>query len=253
MKRDIVKIDEEKCDGCGVCIDSCAEGAIQLIDGKARLISESYCDGLGACLGECPQDAITIEKREATEFDPQAVEHHLAHKKAEEVKSHSAPEEEKHTLACGCPGSATQSIDRAQAEGSVAGPAPSLLGNWPVQIRLVPITAPYLDNAKLLIAADCVPFAFGDFHRGFLDGKVLLIGCPKLDDADMYREKLAEMFRSNSIQSIDVAYMEVPCCFGLVRLVGQAVEDSGKDIPVTLTRVGIRGQILESNPMASKV
>jgi NAD-dependent dihydropyrimidine dehydrogenase PreA subunit len=252
MKRDIVRIDEEKCDGCGVCIDSCAEGAIQLIDGKARLISESYCDGLGACLGECPQDAITIEKREATEFDPEAVEHHLAQERAGEAKSHTAPKEEKHTLACGCPGSATQSINRAQAEGAEAGPAPSLLGNWPVQIRLVPITAPYLDNAKLLIAADCVPFAFGDFHREFLEGKVLLIGCPKLDDADMYREKLAEMFRSNNIQSIDVAYMEVPCCFGLVRLVGQAVEDSGKEIPVTLTRVGIRGQILESNPLTLK-
>lgn len=252
MKRDIVRIDEEKCDGCGVCIDSCAEGAIQLIDGKARLVSESYCDGLGACLGECPQDAITIEKREATEFNPEAVEHHLAQKKAEEAKSQSAPKEEKHTLACGCPGSATQSIDRAQAEGPDAGPAPSLLGNWPVQISLVPVTAPYLENAKLLIAADCVPFAFGDFHREFLNGKVLLIGCPKLDDADMYREKLAEMLRSNSIQSIDVTYMEVPCCFGLVRLVGQAVEDSGRDIPVTLTRVGIRGQILESDPLTLK-
>ena len=252
MKREIVRIDDEKCDGCGLCVDACAEGAIQLIDGKARLISDSYCDGLGACLCECPQDAITIEKREASEFDPEAVGHHLAQKKAEEAKSHPVSGEEKLTLSCGCPGSATQSIDRGHATSSESGPAPSLLGNWPVQIQLVPTTAPYLDNAKLLITADCVPFAFGDFHRKFLAGKVLLIGCPKLDDAEMYREKLAEIFESNAIESIEVAYMEVPCCFGLVRLVGQAVEDSGRDIPVTLTRVGIRGQILESNPLTLK-
>ncbi len=246
MERDIVLIDEEKCDGCGLCVDACAEGAIQLIDGKARLVSESYCDGLGACLGECPQDAITIEKREANAFDPEAVERHLAGK---EDKPAADAAESKHSLACGCPGSATQRIDRAQGVGVGSGPVPSLLGNWPVQIRLVPVTAPYLENSRLLIAADCVPFAFGDFHRKFLDGRVLLIGCPKLDDADLYRQKLSEIFEKNSIKSIEVAYMEVPCCFGLVRLVSDALKDSGKKIPVVLTRVGIRGEILESKSL----
>jgi len=252
MKREIVRIDEERCDGCGLCVDACAEGAIQLVDGKARLVSETYCDGLGACLGECPQDAIAIEKREATAFDPKAVEHHLANMKNVKAEAHATPHEAKQNPACGCPGSATQSIERSEGAGTGAGPSPSLLGNWPVQIHLVPITAPYLDKAKLLIAADCVPFAFGDFHQKFLAGKVLLIGCPKLDDSNLYKEKLTEMFKTNDIESIEVAYMEVPCCFGLVRLVGEAVEGSGKEIPVTLTRIGIRGQVLESNPLSLK-
>jgi NAD-dependent dihydropyrimidine dehydrogenase PreA subunit len=246
VERDIVLIDEEKCDGCGLCVDACAEGAIQLVNGKARLVSESYCDGLGACLGECPQGAITIEKRNAKVFDPEAVKRHHTEMAG---KPGADTAEATHSLACGCPGSATQRINRAGGTSAGTGPVPSLLGNWPVQIRLVPVTAPYFQDSQLVIAADCVPFAFGDFHGKFLEGRVLLIGCPKLDDGDYYREKLSEILEKNRIRSIEVAYMEVPCCFGLVRLVRDALEASGKKIPAVLTRVGIRGEVLESNPL----
>ncbi|MCJ7745606.1 MAG: 4Fe-4S binding protein, partial [Actinobacteria bacterium] len=178
--RNVVRIDEEKCDGCGECVHACAEGAIQIIDGKARLISETYCDGLGVCLGECPQDAITIEEREAEEFDEDAVRRHLE-------------EEESGTLECGCPGSTPQVIERCELQDKKGEPGEaaevvSRLGNWPVQIQLLPAKAPYFDGASLLIAADCVPFAYADFHRKLLEGKTLLIGCPKLDSAEFYRK-----------------------------------------------------------------
>jgi Pyruvate/2-oxoacid:ferredoxin oxidoreductase delta subunit len=236
--RNVVRIDDEKCDGCGECVTACAEGAIQVIDGKARLISETYCDGLGACLGECPRDAITIEEREADEFDEEAVRRHLE-------------EEKSGTLECGCPGSASQVIERCElqdkkGETSHETAVPSQLGNWPVQIQLLPAKAPYFEGASLVIAADCVPFAFADFHRRFLAGKTLLIGCPKLDSADFYRKKLAQIFIQNDIKSVDVVYMEVPCCFGLVHLVHESLKESGKDIPLKLTKVGIRGEILET-------
>lgn len=232
--RKIVTIDEEKCDGCGQCATACAEGAIAIVDGKARLISESYCDGLGACLGECPQDAITIEEREATEFDSEAVEEHLASKEP-----------------VSCPGSAPRSIERCElvdAKGEPGEPSevPSGLANWPVQMKLVPVKAPYFQDAHLLIAADCVPFAFADFHRHFLDDKTLMIGCPKLDSFEFYRKKLAQIFVQNEIRAIDVVYMEVPCCFGLVHLVHESLKESGKDIPLTLIKVGIKGDILET-------
>ena len=208
--RNVVSIDEEKCDGCGECVPACAEGAIQIVDGKARLISETYCDGLGACLGECPQDAITIEEREAEEFDEDAVRRHL------------------------------------EKESAAAAEVVSRLGNWPVQIQLLPAKAPYFEGASLLIAADCVPFAYADFHSEFLEGKTLLIGCTKLDSAEFYRKKLAQIFIQNDIKSIDVVYMEVPCCFGLVHLVHESIKESGKDIPLTLIKVGIRGDIIDT-------
>lgn len=240
MIRKIVRIDEEKCNGCGQCATACAEGAIAIIEGKARLVSETYCDGLGACLGECPQDAITIEGREAAAFDIEAVEEHLAHP--------HAPTAGPEPLPCGCPGTATRALERASGlDACLSEAIPSQLGNWPVQLRLVPPTAPYLRGAKLLIAADCVPFAFADFHRTFLADRVLLIGCPKLDDAAFYRQKLALIFRDNDIQSVDVVHMEVPCCFGLVQLVAQAAAESGKAVPVSVTKIGIRGEILETH------
>jgi Pyruvate/2-oxoacid:ferredoxin oxidoreductase delta subunit len=242
-RRKIVRIDEEKCNGCGECATACAEGAIAIIDGKARLISETYCDGLGACLGECPQDAIAIEEREVEAFDAEAVEQHL-HALQPTVAHHES-------LACGCPGSASQTIAR---HGHAAVPqeaTPSELGNWPVQLMLVPTRAPYLQRAKVLISADCVPFAFADFHRTLLPDHVLLIGCPKLDDAAFYRDKLSEILAHNDIESIDVAYMEVPCCFGLVQLVRQAVEQSGKAVPVDLVKIGIRGEIIERQAAVS--
>lgn len=234
--RNVITIDEDRCDGCGQCVNACAEGAIKVIDGKARLVSETYCDGLGACLGECPQDAITLEEREAAEFDEEAVRQRLGGEPA------TPPS---------CPGSAARTIERCEILGMKGEPGatadiPSRLGNWPVQLQLVPARAPYFENADLVIAADCAPFAFADFHRRFLEGKVLLIGCPKLDSAEFYRKKFAQIFIQNEIRSIEVAYMEVPCCFGLVHLVHEALKESGKQIPLTLTKVGISGDILET-------
>ena len=263
MLRKIIQIDEEKCNGCGLCVPSCAEGVIQVIDGKARLVSETYCDGLGACLGECPQGALTVEEREANDFDPAAVEQYLGRPVAHTAAAQAAP------VPHACPGSNVQTLRRSEpadapqaCPGSMARvlqqcaalPAaaaadaealPSLLGNWPVQLSLAPIRAPYFAGARLCIAADCAPFALADFHRQFLGGRTLLIGCPKLDNTELYRQKLAQIFSQNDIQSIDVVHMEVPCCFGLVHLVRLALADSGQDIPLTLTKVGIRGNIVD--------
>jgi len=237
--RHMVKIDEEKCDGCGECVTACAEGAIQVIDGKARLISDTYCDGLGACLGECLREAISIEEREAAEFNEEAVKKHLAGREVEEP------------AVSACPGAAARVIDRCElvdmkGEPGEKSAVPSQLANWPVQLKLAPAQSPNLEGADLLIAADCVPFAFADFHRKFLPGKVLMIGCPKLDSAGFYRKKLAQIFIQNKLRSIQVVYMEVPCCFGLVHLVHESLKESGKDIPLTLTKVGIKGDILET-------
>lgn len=256
MLRKIVEIDEEKCDGCGLCASACAEGAIQIIDGKARLVSDSYCDGLGACLGECPQDAITIIEREAGGFDEEAVERHLAGLSVQDRQEsgHSAAAD---TLACGCPGSMSRELPVSGAradDGTATGERiPSRLRNWPVQLHLVPVNAPYLQGARLLIAADCVPFALADFHPRLLDGKILMVGCPKLDDAAFYRDKLAAILRENDIRELTVAFMEVPCCFGLVNLVRQAVADSGKNIPFTTIKVGIEGDILEKEEEPSSL
>lgn len=250
-RRSIIRIDEEKCDGCGQCAIACAEGAIEIVDGKARLVSETYCDGLGACIGECPQGAITIEVREAEEFDEEAVQRRLAELGREPAEqAHAHAEAAAETLACGCPSalSATWGTERpAQAEAGPVGAArPSQLRNWPVQLYLVPPTAPYLEGAELVIAADCTAFALADFNERFLPGRKLLVGCPKLDDAALHRHKLGSIFGQNDIRSIEVVYMEVPCCSGLVRLVRQALADAGKQIPVRLTRIGIHGDVQET-------
>jgi len=237
-RRPVVMIDEGRCNGCGQCATACTEGAIEIVNGKARLVSESYCDGLGACLGECPQGAIAIEEREAKAFDAEAVEEHLARRRGQVAEQ---------ALACGCPGTASQALGGAAYEAEESGqPAPSRLGNWPVQLMLVPSDAPYLQGARLVISADCVPVALADFHRRFLGGRALLLGCPKLDDAGYYREKLAAILGPNDVESVEVVYMEVPCCFGLVRLVQQAIADSGKTIPLTLAKIGIRGEVRET-------
>jgi len=235
MKRNIIRIDEEKCNGCGICVDACHEGALQMIDGKARLVSESYCDGLGACLPECPTRAISIEQREAAEFDEAAVEKHLAEKKAAAIG-----------YGGGCPSAramsfAPRSSAQPQAE---AAPAVSELRQWPCQIRLVPVNAPYFDGAKLLVAADCTAYAYANMHSRFMQGKVTLIGCPKLDMED-YSEKLAEILKHNDIRSIDVVRMSVPCCGGIEYAVKQALIQSGKMIPWHVTMISPIGEIIE--------
>lgn len=258
MIRKIIEIDEERCDGCGMCAEACAEGAIQIVDGVAKLVSDSYCDGLGACIGECPRDAIAIIEREAEEFDEVAVERHLAGARARGHGEERGSVEATDTLACGCPGSMTRELSPgvgvcSQTGETEAARTPSRLRNWPVQLHLVPVNAPYLRGASLLLAADCTGFALADFHRLLLDGKVLLVACPKLDDADFYREKLTAILRENSVKDLTVAFMEVPCCFGLVNLARQAIADSGKDVSFSSIKLGIEGDVVEVEEGPSRI
>lgn len=259
--RNIVKIDEAKCTGCGQCVTACAEGAIQIIDGKARLVSDSYCDGLGACLGHCPEDAISVEQREAAEFDEEAVKQHLAAEhKAEQpfacpgsesvgwATPTTSPPNEKPAADAQpfvCPGRAAQQFEPDTRAGQDAGPgAPSQLTHWPVQLKLLSPTASCFADADLLLTADCVPVAMGDFHRRFLQGRSVAIGCPKLDDASLYVEKLAELLRTNDVRSLTVVHMEVPCCSGLTRIAREAVRRSGKDIGFDDVTISVRGQVI---------
>jgi Pyruvate/2-oxoacid:ferredoxin oxidoreductase delta subunit len=239
--RKIVRIDEEKCTGCRLCIPNCAEGALQIVDGKAKLVSEKFCDGLGACLGHCPEDAITVIDREAVEFDEKAVEVHLHKQKEAQPK----PEPKPQPVFTGCPSSRAMhfKIPETQTEAVSNTPSVSMLSQWPVQLKLVPINAPYFQDADLLIAADCIPFAYPNFHQDFLKGKAVVVGCPKLDDVQYYKEKLTEIFKTNPIKSVTVPYMEVPCCFGLVKATEDAIAASGKNIPLKKIKIGIRGDI----------
>ncbi len=232
--REIIRIDEEKCNGCGACVPACAEGALQIIDGKAKLISEKYCDGLGACLGECPQGAITIEERAAEEFNEEEAKLHLEEKKPT-----------KKELPCGCPSATVARFERqAGAAPGEATNQQSMLGHWPVQLTLVPPTAPFLQGADLVLAADCVPFAYAGFHRDFLKGHSLLVACPKLDDFQAHLEKLTDILRHSSVKSLTVVHMEVPCCSGLVHMAKQAVQLSGKNIPFKEVTVSIKGDLI---------
>jgi Pyruvate/2-oxoacid:ferredoxin oxidoreductase delta subunit len=262
-KRKVVQIDEERCDGCGQCVPACAEGAIQIIEGKARLVSDVYCDGLGACLGECPQGAITIVEREAEAFDEQAVQQHVRR-----LRANAAPA----SPPSGCPGMAVRSFPEAPAPtrrrsgdlagsgagsgdagtASAAAPAahspesvPSALRNWPVQLQLVPPRAPFFKECDLLLVADCVPLAYADFHREFLRERPVVVGCPKLDDAQWYVEKLSAILAASSPKSLTVVHMEVPCCTGLVRIAEAAVKASGVNVPMEDVTISIRGEILE--------
>ena len=269
--RQIVHIDEDKCNGCGLCVPNCAEGAIQIIDGKAKLLAENLCDGLGACLGHCPLDAIWVEERDADEFDEIAVEKHLG-KSEEKNENHETKKIENHdkkevkndakpaATACsggGCPGSRAMTIKRDNKPEAANEVKPSAVSNyeagdievkikpqlqqWPVQLMLVPANAEYFRDADLLITADCVPFAYPNFHLDILKGKKLVVGCPKLDDVDFYVEKLTNILKSNNIKSLTVAYMEVPCCGGIVRAAQKALANSGKDIPFHMIKITIDG------------
>lgn len=284
MLRQIISIDEEKCNGCGLCILDCPEGALAIIDGKARLVGEIFCDGLGACIGRCPKGAITIEERNAEPYDERVVmariepkgkatiSAHLQHlrshgefrlleqalsyckergieideefEKSAENETQSPHDHAGHT----CPGSRVMTLDRESLPETEcrSEKRQSRLLHWPVQISLVPIAAPFFEDADLLLAADCVPFAYADFHEDFLRGKVCLVGCPKLDDAKKYLEKLSNIFRRNSIRSVTVAHMEVPCCSGMELLAREAAARSGKNIPIETCVISIGGEFVSS-------
>jgi Fe-S-cluster-containing hydrogenase component 2 len=232
MIRNIVKIDETKCNGCGLCVPACAEGAIRIVDGKARLVADNLCDGLGACLGDCPRGAITLERREADAFEQEQLH---------EVRASEAAARSSHGHG-GCPSTHMMNLSSRQNSPVEKGASrQSRLGTWPVQLSLIPPTAPFLENADLLLAADCAPFAYADFHRDFLHGKSLLIGCPKLDDGRAYLEKMTAILRQNNIRSLSVIHMEVPCCSGLITLARQALAASGKDIPLETVSIGVKG------------
>jgi Pyruvate/2-oxoacid:ferredoxin oxidoreductase delta subunit len=252
IKRKIIEINEERCDGCGQCAIACAEGAITIEGGKARLISDNYCDGLGACLGECPQDAIRMIEREAEDFDPVAVEHHLEQRERAAAKPPAVE-----VMACGCPSSQIKILQPRSAVAATHGTrgpveaTPSELSHWPVQIRLVPAKAPFLKGADLLVAADCAPVAYPDFHRDFLKDKVVLIGCPKFDDVPQYVEKFAEIFKVANIHSVTVLVMEVPCCSGLPMIVRKSMAAAGKQVPMEEVVIGAQGQILKRQQHAA--
>ena len=232
MLRKIIKIDEEKCNGCGLCAKACHEGAIEMVEGKAKLTREDYCDGLGDCLPACPTNAITFEEREAPAYNEAAV---LA---AKHAKSSG-------TLPCGCPGTNSKAIKRETTPTpAFSAPVTSQLQQWPVQIKLVPINAPYFDNASLLVAADCTAFAYGNFHNEFIRNHITLIGCPKLDEGD-YAEKLTQIISNNNIKSVTIARMEVPCCGGIENAVKRALQASGKVIPWQVVTISTDGRIID--------
>ena len=234
--RNIVKIDEEKCNGCGRCVTACAEGALKIVDGKAKLVSDVYCDGLGACIGHCPQNAVTIEKRESVEFDENATKQHLAKEKTDKMKSSFV-----------CPGPMAKQLKQKGKKGlSAQIKVPSQLSHWPVQLKLVSPTAPYFAGADLLLVADCVPFAMGDFHSKFLKDHSVVVGCPKLDDVDFHIEKLAAILKANKLNSLTVIHMEVPCCFGLTHIARESISRCGGKMAFEDVTIDLQGNVCKT-------
>jgi len=256
-KRKIIKIDEEKCDGCGLCIPSCPEGALQIVDTpkgpKARLVKDNFCDGLGACLGDCPQGALSVIEKDVEKYDeegviahikeesPELLEKHLKHLKEH---AHELPQYHSHPKITVCPSAGMKFWEKKEKVTGEKVEFDSELRQWPIQLHLVPPQAPYFNNADLILVADCVPFAYANFHNDFLKGKAIAIGCPKLDDVEAYIEKIAQILKTANIKSLKVVHMEVPCCFGLVHIVQEALKRSGKDIPFETVTIGIKGKIL---------
>lgn len=260
VKRKIIQIDQERCDGCGNCIPSCAEGAIQIVDGVAKIVKDEYCDGLGACLGECPQDALKIVEREAKEFDEEAVETYLKELEKQNKKTENK-EEKTDNLACGCPSSQIQVFSKpspcssskistcscSDDQNFLNTEETSSLGHWPVKIKLIPPSAPFLKNAELLVLADCVPAAYSSLHSDFMKDKVVMMGCPKFDDVQFYIEKFAQIFKINQIKSVTTLIMEVPCCSGLAGILKKAMELSDIELDIKNIVISTKGQVLKKN------
>lgn len=241
MIRKIIRIDEEKCNGCGLCAVACHEGAIGMVNGKAKLLRDDYCDGLGACLPSCPTQAISFEEREAAGYDELAVQENMKNK---QIEKQTEKQTEKHTFTC--PGTQSRLLHKATEQKEVeVHDSVSRLAQWPVQIKLVPINAPYFNDANLLIAADCAAYAYADFHNHYMKNRITLIGCPKLDEGD-YSEKLSAIIKSNNIKSVTVVRMEVPCCGGIENAVKRALQNSGKFIPWQVVTISTDGKILEA-------
>lgn len=240
-KRKIIEIDEDRCTGCGACVTKCAEGALQIVDGKAKVVNEVFCDGLGACIGECPEGALRIIEREAPEFDEEAVRMHVRGDQAEHAEAVRGPD------ACGCPGHAPVDLrghGRAGGRHVRQDELPPELLNWPVQWRLVSPSMPFFKGQEVLIAADCVPFAMRDFHGRFLAGRPVIIGCPKLDEQKAYLDKLTDVVKDSGLKALQVVHMVVPCCFGLEKLVAEAVRRSGRQVAVRTAVVSVEGEVL---------
>lgn len=262
IKRKIIEIDENKCNGCGQCAEACAEGAIQLVNGKAKLVADNYCDGLAACVGECPVDALKIVEREADAFDPEAVEQHLEQHRTQNsstLRSSRANDTEEGELIteaspCGCPSTKLEifgSPCEAANQPIIQSSSDSALTHWPVQIRLVPPFAPFLQKAHLLVASDCTPVAYPDFHKDFLKGRVVLVGCPKFDDTEAYIAKFAEIFKVADIQSVIILIMEVPCCSKMPMIIQESMTLAGKNIPTEIVVVSGRGTIIKRDKLAA--
>lgn len=253
IKRKIIKIDESLCDGCALCIPSCPEGALQIIDGKARLVKESFCDGLGACLGDCPQNALAVVEEWTEEYDESRVIEHIKLNAPDKLQSHidhlakhgqELVSSKMEVLGGGCPSARTIQWAQPQAHEQKTNIA-SQLRQWPVQLHLISPMATYFQNADFVLVADCVPFAYANFHSEFLSGNAIAIACPKLDDTSPYIQKLAQIFKTSNLRSVKVVVMEVPCCSGLVRLAKEAADYSGSDLPMEIVTIGIKGNILE--------